>query len=138
MKDFNYLIAPILGWLVAQAIKFGLTLRKDGISWSDAVQSGGMPSSHSSFMVALTTLIGLEQGIKSVVFAISFSVTAIIVYDSFGVRRTVGEQCDAIDNLCDKNVTKPKIHISKGHTPAEVMFGCITGFTVGLLVYLLL
>jgi acid phosphatase family membrane protein YuiD len=65
MSDYIYIIAPICGWLVAQGIKFFLSLRKDGISWNDFVQSGGMPSSHTAFMVALLTVIGVNNGIQS-------------------------------------------------------------------------
>jgi acid phosphatase family membrane protein YuiD len=64
MKTYAYIIAPILGWVVAQGIKFMLSLRKDGISVYDTVQSGGMPSSHTAFMVSLATAIGFGEGFK--------------------------------------------------------------------------
>jgi len=111
MSDYVYLIAPVLGWAVAQSIKFTLSLRKDGINWNDALQSGGMPSSHAAFMVSICTVVALAIGLKSVEFGIVSAVTAIILYDSLGVRKTTGDQTKAIDELAKHNqkVLKTKI-----------------------------
>lgn len=134
MRDYIYLLAPAIAWLVSQGIKFVLSLRKDGVSWSDMIQSGGLPSSHSAFMVAITTVVGLDQGIKSVAFGILFSVTAIILYDSVGVRRTTGEQIVAIQELAehDNKRLKTVIHVARGHSYPEVSAGCFVGLIVGL------
>lgn len=136
MKQYLYLIAPILGWMVAQSIKFALTLRKDGLRWGDAVQSGGMPSSHSAFMTALSTVIAINVGVTSVAFGIAASLTGIIVYDAMGVRRTTGQQTDAIKELAkaSNHSLKTEITVSRGHTPAEVTVGCLVGLMVGLIV----
>ena len=134
MSDYIYLIAPVAGWLVAQGIKFALTLRKDGIKWGDAVQSGGMPSSHTAFIVALATVVGDTQGYTSVIFAVTAAVAAIIIYDAMGVRRTTGQQTDAINELAklSKQRLKTEVTVSRGHTPAEVIVGAIVGIIVGL------
>jgi len=127
-----------MGWMIAQAIKFFLSLRKDGINWKDFVQSGGMPSSHSSFMVSIATVVGISQGIKSAIFAIVASVTAIVIYDSLGVRRTTGDQTEAILELSKYNrPTKVIIHNSRGHNIAEVIVGCLVGLLVGLVLQIL-
>lgn len=133
MNKYAYLIAPIIGWLVAQAIKFGLTLRKDGFGWGDFVQSGGMPSSHSAFMVALATLVGLSNGLTSVSFGIAAALTGIIIYDAMGVRRTTGQQTDAINELAKLHKVKLKsvITVSRGHTPVEAFVGSMVGLIVG-------
>lgn len=135
MKNYIYLIAPVIGWLAAQGIKFILSLRKDGISWSDAMQSGGMPSSHTSFMVAICTVIGINVGVTSVEFAIVSAITAIIIYDAVGVRKTTGEQTSAIKELAKHNDKKLVTYISnaKGHSLSEVFVGSLVGFIVGLL-----
>ena len=133
MSDYIYIIAPICGWLVAQGIKFTLSLRKDGITWNDFVQSGGMPSSHAAFMVALLTVVGAENGIQSAIFGVTLAVTAIIIYDAMGVRRTTGEQTVAIKELANNQKLKLKINIhnAKGHTPLQIMVGIIVGTLVG-------
>lgn len=140
MSDFKFLLAPLFGWFLAQTIKFVSQLRKDGVTWSDVVQSGGMPSSHAAFMVSLSTIIGINFGISHVYFAVVIALTAIIIYDSVGVRRTVGEHTEAVNELAvkaDHNL-KTKIHHAKGHTIIEAFVGIIVGIFSGLLLELLL
>lgn len=131
MKSYAYIIAPIIGWIVAQGIKFALSLHKDGVTLSDAVESGGMPSSHTAFMVALTTAIGLGEGFESVAFAICVAITAIIIYDSMGVRKTTGDQTIAIEKIAKAQKIQIAIHGSNGHTPLQVIVGFAIGVAVG-------
>lgn len=140
MRQYIYLIAPVIGWLAAQGIKFALTLRKNGISWGELVQSGGMPSSHTAFMVSLAVVVGEINGYSSVSFGIVAAITAIIIYDAMGVRRTTGQQTDAINELAGqtKHTLASTITVSRGHTPAEVAIGAIVGVIVGLLLNSLL
>jgi acid phosphatase family membrane protein YuiD len=136
MRQYQYLIAPILGWLVAQSLKYAITLRKEGLKWGDVVESGGMPSSHSALMVALATVVGINAGVASVAFGVAASLTGIVIYDAMGVRRTTGQQTVAIKELAKagKHELKTEIALARGHTPAEVIVGSIVGFLVGLLV----
>jgi acid phosphatase family membrane protein YuiD len=133
MNEYAYVITPFIGWLVAQGLKFFLSLRQDGVKLSDSWQSGGMPSSHTTFMVSLTTIVGVGQGVTSVLFAISASVTAIVLYDAIGVRRTTGELVSAVEELAQKQKVKTNIHKAKGHTPQEVAAGIVLGVIVGLI-----
>ena len=139
-NSYALLIAPFMGWIVAQFIKFVFTLRKDGVSLHDAIQSGGMPSSHSAFMCSITTAVGLVEGVSSALFALSVAVTAIIMYDAIGVRRTTGEQTIAIKTIVKKvNVKTPLLlHDARGHTPLEVVVGAVVGTITGLLTVVIL
>ena len=134
MQKYQYLIAPLLGWVVAQSIKFGLSLRKDGLQWGDAVQSGGMPSSHTALTVALATVVGATEGFTSVLFAITATFAAIVIYDAMGVRKTTGEQTAAIVELAKsgKHNLRTKIGNARGHTVVEVLAGALVGVVVGL------
>ena len=134
MNEYIYLIAPFSGWVVAQTIKFVLTLRKDGIRLSDAVQSGGMPSSHAAFMAALTTVIGLELGATDPIFGLAVAATAIVLYDAAGVRQTTGQQTQAIKELAkgQSNKLKSSIQDARGHTIVEVAAGVLVGVVTGL------
>ncbi len=133
LKSFQYIIAPLLGWLVAQSIKFVLTLRKDGVEWRDFTASGGMPSSHASFMMSLSTLIGYNYGIDSATFGLSLAVTMLAAYDAMDVRRATGQQTVAIQEIekLSKLKLKTWIHKSKGHTPIEITAGLFVGTLVG-------
>lgn len=140
MDGYVYIITPIVGWLSAQAIKYALSLRKDGFSLGDFVQSGGMPSSHSAFMVSLAILVGLNNGFSGAVFGVVMAITCIILYDATGVRRTTGQQTDAINELAkaQKIKLKTNINVSRGHTPAEVFAGSALGIVIGFISHSLL
>lgn len=137
MDSYAYILTPLVGWLAAQGIKFGLNLRKDGFQWMDFVESGGIPSSHSAFMVSLATIVGLNNGFTSAVFGIVAAITGIIIYDATGVRFTTGQQTEAIKELAKNQKLKLKtnIHVSRGHTPAEAAAGSLLGVAVGLICY---
>ncbi len=138
MNEYGYILAPICGWVVAQGLKFLISLRRDGLQWYDLYSSGGFPSSHTAFVASLTALIALRHGLSSEYFAISSMLLAVVMYDAIGVRRSVGEQAEAIRELAKKTnhhiVTK--MHRAKGHQPVEVLAGLVVGCVVGTLVFL--
>lgn len=139
MNKYAILVAPFAGWIIAQLLKFIFTLRKDGIQFSDAIQSGGMPSSHAAFTSSLTTAVGYQYGISSAYFAIAVAFTAIVMYDAMGVRRTTGEQTKALQQLAKKtNVKLAVLHDARGHSPVEVLAGLVVGIITGLLTVVLL
>ena len=100
------------------------------------VVTGGMPSSHSSFVVALATIVYLEEGL-STAFVISLVLALIVLRDAFGVRRTVGMEGKQIEKLLKLHKLKSKFHYSLGHTPLEVAVGALIGLGVSLLVFFL-
>lgn len=131
--SYIYVLTPFIGWIVAQGIKFAHSLKSDGFQWSDTLQSGGMPSSHLAFMASITTVVGVGMGFDSAVFALALAVTLIIAYDAMGVRRTTGEQTDALKQIAKKSGTKLKFtHDARGHTPMEVFAGAAVGVLVGI------
>src|SRR6056297_1921813 len=105
--------------------------------------SGGFPSSHSSFVATLSTLIGLKYGFKSDLFAIVLIFSLIVTYDSSGVRRAVGEQANVLNNLIkhlniknierDPNLLKEDLKELVGHTPLEVFAGVFLGIIIALI-----
>ena len=67
------LLAGALGWFVAEVLKMIVKAirRKSlkGISWKDLFSSGGMPSSHSGAVCALTAALFMVEGPLSPSFA---------------------------------------------------------------------
>lgn len=102
--------------------------------------SGGMPSSHSSFVMALTTAVGIKEGLDSTYFAIATVISFVIMYDAAGVRRAAGNQAAIINRILD-NVGNQNIKIDKklkellGHTPIEVAAGAVLGIATGIIGY---
>ncbi len=138
----DILIASILAWLAAQTLKVVHTLIADKhFNLSRLVGSGGMPSSHSSFVMALTSSIGLKHGWDSTIFAISFVFSMVIMYDAAGVRNAVGKQAIIINKIIEdiqdkkeKKITEQRLKELIGHTPIEVIIGAILGIIIAKII----
>ncbi|HIU47172.1 MAG TPA: divergent PAP2 family protein [Candidatus Fimadaptatus faecigallinarum] len=132
--------AAMLGWAIAQTFKVMLTFivykRWD---FSRMFGSGGMPSSHSSFICALATAVAITRGFQSVEFAISFALALIVMYDAAGVRRSAGKQAAAINQIIQdmmkrgSKLTQDHLKELIGHTPFEVIMGALLGVLVAIL-----
>ena len=82
-----------LSWFVAQVIKIIIDcIKNKTINPALIVSSGGMPSSHSSFVTALACATGFTEGFDSSLFAITFVISMVVMYDASGVRRAAGKQ----------------------------------------------
>ena len=128
----------ILAGFGAQILKLIIYFfRHKTLHLRDLVVTGGMPSSHSALVVALFTIIYLEEG-ASTAFAISLVLALIVVRDAFGVRRTVGEEGLVLSHVISKLKLKDKTHIAMGHTPLQVVMGAIMGLMSALAVHFLL
>ena len=96
-----------------------------------------MPSSHSSFVTSLATLVGIERGFNSTDFAIVTVFALIIMYDASGVRRAVGKQATILNKILDdlhhkKHIEQKRLTELIGHTPKEVLFGAILGILTAI------
>src|SRR5574337_697699 len=132
------LLTAIVSWALAQLIKIGIELiRTHRINWQLIFATGGMPSSHSSLVVALATATGLRQGFESPLFAIATVLAFVVLYDAQGIRRQAGNQARIINRML-QNVENAGIKVDKnlkellGHTPIQVMGGTILGIIVAL------
>lgn len=136
----DILVTAIIGWAVAQILKFVLTLiTQKVLDFSRFVGSGGMPSSHSSFVTALTVKTGTECGFNSPLFAISTVFALIVMYDAAGVRREAGNQAKILNHIIDdlsknKGVKPERLKELIGHKPIEVLAGAILGIIIGIVV----
>ena len=135
----NALWIALCAWFAAQIIKIVIEFfRSKKIRLSLIMSSGGMPSSHSSFVVAVTTTIGLTEGFDSPLFALGAIVSMIIMYDASGVRRAAGNQAKVINDILasiENNGIKldKKLKEMLGHTPIEVACGAILGIVIAII-----
>jgi acid phosphatase family membrane protein YuiD len=150
---WNYpLTIAVFAILSAQMLKIPWHwLMKEKWEWRQAITSGGMPSSHSSGVASLTTAIGLQDGVQTTVFAISFVLGAIVMYDAMGIRRHAGEQAVILNQLVVqfnqfikglrdgiqlKGVPfQKKLKEILGHQPIEVMVGGLYGISLSVASY---
>lgn len=133
-------LAAVLAWAAAQMIKVILDLAKNHkLSAERLVGAGGMPSSHTSFVIALVTSVGRYAGVQSIEFAISAAFALVTMYDATGIRRAAGEQAKILNYMMDNWKQPPEMFQKDlkellGHTPIEVLAGGVLGFVIGLLV----
>ena len=111
-------------------------------NWSRFFSSGGMPSSHSAFVSSLSVMIGLNNGFKSDIFAVTVVFSLITMYDATGVRQAVGKQAVVLNRLAQRlaeagNKDFPFDELKEliGHTPVEVFSGALLGIVLALLLY---
>ena len=133
------LIAAILGWCIAQILKvIYILITERRFDIERMVGSGGMPSSHSAFVSAMTTAVGFEEGFGSSFFAIAFVLSFIVMYDASGVRKAAGEQAKVINDLQEMLHKEVPVYLKEllGHTRLEVIVGSLLGIAIGLLMFL--
>jgi uncharacterized protein len=116
-----------------------------------AFSTGGMPSSHSAAVTALSTSVGLVEGFSSTLFALAAVFSIITMFDASGVRRHAGEHATVLNRLVKdfqilidgaKNWEKKGEYQKKenlkellGHEPIEVFFGAISGIVVASILF---
>lgn len=132
----SVLWVSVLAWFVAQTLKVILTLlAKRRFDIKRFVGSGGMPSSHSAFVVSMATSIGQANGYDSVSFALSTAFALVVMYDAAGVRRAAGRQAAVLNDIIDmlqakKGLSEKKLKELIGHTPIEVFVGAGLGIFI--------
>jgi len=130
-----------LSMFVAQFYKFISTwVLTKKIVWSRLWETGGMPSSHSSSVIALATAVAITEGISSVSFAISTIFSIIVMYDASGIRKEAGQHAGIINQITDffstafdKKFNHEKLKELLGHSRSEVFAGAILGFLIAFL-----
>ena len=130
------LLISIFACFLAQFIKI-FTGKEKRIDFKRIIISGGMPSSHSSFVTSLAMLVGFDKGFASTEFAITAVFAIIVMYDASGVRRAVGKQAEILNQIVDdffhgKFDQHKKLKELVGHTPKEVLFGALLGIIIGI------
>lgn len=97
----NYVInVGFIAWFSAQLIKTILAyIPSKKINWERMIGSGGMPSSHSALVCAISVGLAKKLGYGSPEFALSLALAGIVMYDAMGVRRAAGEQAKVINKM---------------------------------------
>ena len=144
--SWNYILSvSITGWCVAQVLKTLINVILIGRFDPERLWgAGGMPSSHSSTVCAMTVACGRYVGVHSPVFAVAAVLAIIVMYDAMGVRRETGEQAKVLNRLLTtwmesgaENMpflADKKLKEMVGHTPFEVLSGAVLGTVIGFAV----
>jgi len=139
------LILPIVATIIAQGLKFFIKTNNQKFELKRIFAYSGMPSGHSAMVVSLVTIIGLEYGLSSPLFAIVFILATIVIRDALGIRRYLGEHGKTLNilvkDLKDDNVLEeryPHLLEKIGHTPLQILAGSIIGVVVSFIGFILL
>jgi acid phosphatase family membrane protein YuiD len=124
---------------MAQLLKMLFYFRKHRkINFRILVETGGMPSSHSAFVLGLATSVGAILGWKSIEFAIALGFALVVMYDAAGIRRSTGKMARVLNDIVDDMYqdrpqdAQEKLIELLGHTPIEVVMGAGLGFVMAL------
>ena len=133
------IIAGLTSAFTAQIIKFFIfTIKTRKINFKIFTTTGGMPSSHSAGVMAVSTSVGLIEGFDSVIFAVALACSLIKMYDAAGVRRAAGKTAACLNKMMDDfykhdvQAIGGKLKELLGHTPFEVIMGAFFGILVAL------
>ncbi|HUV55925.1 MAG TPA: divergent PAP2 family protein [Dehalococcoidales bacterium] len=135
------LVVSVCAWAVTQLLKVVATLvRERRLDFRYLLASGGMPSSHSAVVGALVTSVAMLQGLSSVAFGIAAVLALIVMYDSAGVRQSVGQQSVVLIRIVQEfRFRRPIAELERdlreflGHTPFQVIVGAIIGILIAWL-----
>jgi len=129
--------------IIAQILKILYTFVREGkFDFRIITSTGGMPSSHSASVMALTTAVGIETGWNSPLFGVTLFFSLIVMYDAAGIRRAAGRQAEILNRIMDDLYQGrtlyeegEKLKELLGHTPVEVIVGAILGIVSALMMY---
>lgn len=128
--------------VVAQLIKFiyFLIVHKK-VNFKIFTTTGGMPSSHSAGVIALSMTVGYIEGMNSVMFAIALGYAFVVMYDAAGIRRSAGKIAATMNRVMEEfyahrpTAAGEKLKELLGHTPLEVFMGAILGIFISYAVH---
>lgn len=138
LQEVPILYLSLVTWLIAQVLKTILfAITKKRLNLRRLVEAGGMPSSHSALVMSLTTGVGINEGIRSSIFAVALVMSLIVMYDAAGVRQAAGKQAQVLNRIVMDIYENRELHPKRlkeflGHTPVEVFAGALLGVLVPL------
>ena len=116
----------LVSCLSAQILKIVFNFFSAGeLRYGIIFETGGMPSSHSALMTAITSGLGMDLGFDNSIFALAVGVSLIVMYDASGVRRSAGLNAKEINKLSKSFDEKSTLNLKEtlGHSKLEVIVG---------------
>jgi len=137
----HVLLTAAIAWASCQLIKapiaIFITKERD---WRIMFGDGGMPSSHSAFVVSAAVAVGMRVGWETPIFALCVVLAGIVMADAAGVRRAAGKQAAVLNEILEHFkktgelvVGQKKLLEFLGHTPMEVLIGALYGALIAVI-----
>lgn len=134
INEFNFILAPFVGYLVAGSIKFAINSIKLKKIDLKKIGLGGFPSTHNTITSTIASNIGFSVGFNTNEFSICLGLMLIVFIDSTDLRQKLSKHAIAINNLSKKENNKPALKENIGHSIVEGVAGIILGFVIGFFI----
>ena len=141
--DYSYIIIPLIVGITSQVLKLLTDSVRGNFDLKNLLISyGGMPSAHTALATSITTLVGLELGVDSLLFAVSFVFTVLIARDAISFRNTLGKQATIINRFmaqlpAAQTAGLPRLREQMGHSLLEVAAGALWGGVITFFLFLI-
>jgi uncharacterized protein len=138
MIDFYKIIIGLaLAALLPQIIKvITESVKSKQFRLSYFFLDGGWPSSHSSFVAALSVGMIITQGLTSMFTLITLALSSIVIRDACGIRLEVGKQKKILEKLDPEDAKKAHLK-REGHTMLQIFSGILSGAIIMYLTLIL-
>jgi acid phosphatase family membrane protein YuiD len=129
-------IVALIAGLSAQVLKVLIELIRTGrLNLLRFFDNGGMPSSHTAMVTALTIGVARAAGFGSPLFAMTLLFSLYFVFEAAGLRMEVGNQARLLNDLVDElrhthHLDRDRLKELVGHTWGEVFGGLLYGALV--------
>ena len=119
----KYIIIPLFVGVITQCIKFIIeTIKTKKINILRLFDGmGGMPSTHSSLVSSLSTMIYLNYGINNPLTSIVIIFSLLIIYES-------SKQAYILNKITNSNLND-----RLGHKPIETLLGVFLGIILTII-----
>ncbi len=145
LTNNKVLIIAAIAWFVAGVLKVLVELRVNKkLTISRVMGAGGMPSSHTSTVIALAIALLYYAGPESFEFAIAVIFAIIVIHDAVGVRLETGKQAKVLNTIMFETEAFKELDFEQqlkeyvGHTPFQALVGAIVGIVVSIVMILIL
>ena len=141
------LLIVFIAWFITQTVKlivFWVINKKFVLE--RFFGDGGMPSSHSAVVASLATVIGLQSGWDSPLFAVATILAVVVIHDATGVRQETGKQAKVINDLVKMLQARERGELTAaetlkefvGHTGPQVLVGTLCGILIAVVMNMIL
>ena len=135
-------VAALLAVTTAQILKLFFTLIFDRrLAWETMLSTGGMPSSHTATVTALTVSLAMTEGLSSPLVAMTIVFSIVVIYDAVGIRRAAGRHAEVLNEWSrilsetfEHGFQPEDLKTLLGHTYPQVFAGIVLGSSIGFLV----
>ena len=126
----------------AQVIKFVINWWRTGkVEFRYLRTPGGMPSSHSALVSALSTAVGLTDGFDAPYAMIAVGFGLLVLFDAATLRRAAGDHARLLNKIvatlnASEDVKIEAAHLQEmlGHRRREVLAGVVLGIVTAIFV----